>query len=90
MHVAQGAGSVSEATQLREGLLTGTLTGTKINYLDSGYSEEGDVDQQVTSCLMKTSSGSIYIPPSKYFTAVSLQTRFAHTKTFPVIFKHYK
>ena len=72
MHVAQGAGSVSEATQLREGLLTGTLTGTKINYLDSGYSEEGDVDQQVTSCLMKTSSGSIYIPPSKYFTAVCL------------------
>ena len=72
MHVAQGAGSVSEATQLREGLLTGTLTGTKMNYLDSGYSEEGDVDQQVTSCLMKTSSGSIYIPPSKYFTAFCL------------------
>ena len=55
----------AESTQLREGLLTGTLTGQKINYLDSGYSEEGDADQQVTSCLMKTSSGSIYIPPSK-------------------------
>ena len=27
-------------TQLREGLLTGTLTGQKVNYLDSGYSEE--------------------------------------------------
>lgn len=59
-----------EATQLREGLLTGTLTGQKINYLDSGYSEE-DADQQVTSCLMKTSSGSIYIPPSKSFIKVS-------------------
>ena len=58
-------GNVPEATQLREGLLTGTLTGQKVNYLDSGYSEE-DADQlQVTSCLMKTSSGSIYIPPSK-------------------------
>ena len=68
MHVpaVAGAATVSEATQLREGLLTGTLTGVnKLNYLDSGYSEEGDVDQQVTSCLMKTSSGSIYIPPSK-------------------------
>ncbi len=54
--------------QLREGMLGGTLAGTlaghKVNYLDSGYSEE-DNDQQITSCLMKTSSGSIYIPPSK-------------------------
>lgn len=58
-------GTIQEATQLREGLLTGTLTGQKVNYLDSGYSEE-DADQQVTSCLMKTSSGSIYIPPSKF------------------------
>ena len=66
MPTSAGAATVSEATQLREGLLTGTLTGVnKLNYLDSGYSEEGDVDQQVTSCLMKTSSGSIYIPPSK-------------------------
>ena len=66
MPASAGAATVSEATQLREGLLTGTLTGVnKLNYLDSGYSEEGDVDQQVTSCLMKTSSGSIYIPPSK-------------------------
>ena len=68
MHVpaVAGAATVSEATPLREGLLTGTLTGVnKLNYLDSGYSEEGDVDQHVTSCLMKTSSGSIYIPPSK-------------------------
>lgn len=54
---------MAEVTQLREGLLTGTLTGQKVNYLDSGYSEE-DAEQQVTSCLMKTSSGSIYIPPS--------------------------
>ena len=58
-------GAIQEATQLREGLLTGTLTGQKVNYLDSGYSEE-DADQQITSCLMKTSSGSIYIPPSKF------------------------
>ena len=58
-------GAIQEATQLREGLLTGTLTGQKVNYLDSGYSEE-DPNEQVTSCLMKTSSGSIYIPPSEY------------------------
>ena len=49
------------------------LTGQKVNYLDSGYSEEGNDnnggivggDQQITSCLMKTSSGSIYIPGSR-------------------------
>ena len=64
MAPSSSRGTIQEATQLREGLLTGTLTGQKINYLDSGYSEE-DADQQVTSCLMKTSSGSIYIPPSK-------------------------
>ena len=57
--------------QLREGVLTGTLAGHKINYLDSGYSEE-DADQQITSCLMKTSSGSIYIPPSKFLGTVGL------------------
>ena len=53
---------------LREGLLmSGTLTGQKVNYLDSGYSEEDPSEQaNVTSCLVKTSSGSIYIPPSKY------------------------
>jgi hypothetical protein len=51
--------------QLREGMLSGTLAGHKVNYLDSGYSEE-DADQQITSCLMKTSSGSIYIPPSEF------------------------
>ena len=51
---------------LREGLLmSGTLTGQKVNYLDSGYSEEDPSEQaNVTSCLVKTSSGSIYIPPS--------------------------
>lgn len=54
--------------QLREGILPGTLAGHKVNYLDSGYSEE-DNDQQITSCLMKTSSGSIYIPPSKLLTS---------------------
>ena len=54
---------------LREGLLmSGTLTGQKVNYLDSGYSEEDPSEQpSVTSCLVKTSSGSVYIPPSKYF-----------------------
>lgn len=46
--------------QLREG----SLAGQKVNYLDSGYSEE-DTDQQITSCLMQTASGSIYIPGSK-------------------------
>ena len=53
---------------LREGLLmSGTLTGQKVNYLDSGYSEEDPSEQpSVTSCLVKTSSGSVYIPPSKY------------------------
>ena len=53
---------------LREGLLmSGTLTGQKVNYLDSGYSEEDPSEQaNVTSCLVKTSSGSIYIPPSNY------------------------
>ena len=59
-----GGRALEEPTQLREGLLTGTLTGQKVNYLDSGYSEE-DPDHLATSCLMKTSSGSIYIPPSK-------------------------
>ncbi|CAB4065038.1 Tenascin-X,Tenascin,Teneurin-m [Lepeophtheirus salmonis] len=49
----------SNSTQLREG----SLTGQRVNYLDSGYSEE-DPDQQVTSCLMKTPSGNIFIPPS--------------------------
>ena len=53
---------------LREGLLmSGTLTGQKVNYLDSGYSEEDPSEQpSVTSCLVKTSSGSVYIPPSNY------------------------
>ena len=47
--------------------MSGTLTGQKVNYLDSGYSEEDPSEQaNVTSCLVKTSSGSIYIPPSKY------------------------
>lgn len=63
MHTTASRSNMAEVTQLREGLLTGTLTGQKVNYLDSGYSEE-DAEQQVTSCLMKTSSGSIYIPPS--------------------------
>ena len=57
---------------LREGLLmSGTLTGQKVNYLDSGYSEEDPSEQaNVTSCLVKTSSGSIYIPPSNNFTMI--------------------
>ena len=46
--------------QLREG----NLAGQKVNYLDSGYSEE-DAGQEMTSCLMKTASGSIYIPGSE-------------------------
>ena len=59
---------------LREGLLmSGTLTGQKVNYLDSGYSEEDPSEQaNVTSCLVKTSSGSIYIPPSKYLQMVMI------------------
>ena len=59
---------------LREGLLmSGTLTGQKVNYLDSGYSEEDPSEQaNVTSCLVKTSSGSIYIPPSKYLQMVMM------------------
>ena len=65
---------MSATLQLRET----NLTGHKINYLDSGYSEEGadhtavmssnngaNNDQQIATCLMKTSSGSIYIPGSE-------------------------
>lgn len=60
----RGVGHPADSgTQLREN--GGSLAGQKVNYLDSGYSEE-DQDQQVTSCLMKTSSGSIYIPGSKF------------------------
>ena len=79
--------SMQESTQLREGLLTGTLTGQKVNYLDSGYSEEDPTEQQVTSCLMKTSSGSIYIPPHnmpKNPTMDSRQEyRFGHSTSSP-------
>ena len=32
-------------------------------YQDSGFSEE-DADHHVTTCLMKTPSGSIYIQPT--------------------------
>lgn len=39
------------------------LAGQKINYLDSGYSEE---DAEMTSCLMKTASGSVYIPGREF------------------------
>ena len=71
--------SSGESTQIGEGLIAGTLTGQKVNYLDSGYSEEDPNDhhngqqqqQQVTSCLVKTSSGSIYIPPSKFRMGIS-------------------
>ena len=81
-----GSRSMQESTQLREGLLTGTLTGQKVNYLDSGYSEE-DPTEQVTSCLMKTSSGSIYIPPHnmpKNPTMDSRQEyRFGHSSSSP-------
>ena len=34
-----------------------------MSYQDSGFSEE-DQDQHVTTCLMKTPSGSIYIQPT--------------------------
>ena len=57
-----GGHPADSGTQMREN--GGSLAGQKVNYLDSGYSEE-DQDQQVTSCLMKTSSGSIYIPGSE-------------------------
>ena len=41
-------------------------------YQDSGFSEE-DADHHVTTCLMKTPSGSIYIQPtSEYETTVDI------------------
>ena len=67
-----GASSASgNSGESSQALLAGTvcLAGQKVNYLDSGYSEEDPNDnhgnhtqQQV---LVKTSSGSIYIPPSE-------------------------
>ena len=69
-----GGGGASSASgnsgESSQALLAGTvcLAGQKVNYLDSGYSEEdpndnhGNNTQQV---LVKTSSGSIYIPPSE-------------------------
>ena len=50
--------------------------GRMMNYQDSGFSEE-DPDHHVTTCLMKTPSGSIYIQPtSKHLskTSYNLQT----------------
>ena len=85
---SRGVGNVPEATQLREGLLTGTLTGQKVNYLDSGYSEEDADQQQVTSCLMKTSSGSIYIPPSE--SKSNKSTAAAVNNGYNTIFRHAK
>ena len=70
----------ADTLQMREA----NLTGHKINYLDSGYSEEDanlvvDPQQQqqqqqhmATSCLMKTASGSIYIPGSELINCFSL------------------
>ena len=59
--------------------MSGTLTGQKVNYLDSGYSEEDPSEQpSVTSCLVKTSSGSVYIPPSNYFCLYYFQHRILH------------
>ena len=41
-----------------------------MTYQDSGFSEE-DQDHQVTTCLMKTPSGSIYIQPTSKTTHLS-------------------
>ncbi|XP_059080344.1 uncharacterized protein LOC131878399 isoform X2 [Tigriopus californicus] len=67
--------------QLREG----SLAGQKVNYLDSGYSEE-DTDQQITSCLMQTASGSIYIPgnlPKNLTVDSRLEYRLHHSNHSP-------
>ena len=40
-----------------------------MTYQDSGFSEE-DQDHQVTTCLMKTPSGSIYIQPTSELVVV--------------------
>ena len=40
-----------------------------MTYQDSGFSEE-DQDHQVTTCLMKTPSGSIYIQPTSKITMI--------------------
>ena len=37
-----------------------------MSYQDSGFSEE-DADHHITTCLMKTPSGSIYIQPTSEF-----------------------
>ncbi len=65
---ASDAAAAAATLQLRDA----NLAGHKVNYLDSGYSEEdntgvngGQGDHQVTSCLMQTASGTIYIPGSK-------------------------
>ena len=60
-----------------------------MTYQDSGFSEE-DQDHQVTTCLMKTPSGSIYIQPTSkmvpFFTYIIdniqiLETRISITIT---------
>ena len=47
-----------------------------MTYQDSGFSEE-DQDHQVTTCLMKTPSGSIYIQPTSktYFQLINVRNR---------------
>ena len=41
-----------------------------MTYQDSGFSEEDHQDHQVTTCLMKTPSGSIYIQPTSKITMI--------------------
>ena len=76
---SSGGNSGESSQALLAGVTAGgSLAGQKVNYLDSGYSEEDPNDnlhmgvpggpnhppgQQPV--LVKTSSGSIYIPPSK-------------------------
>lgn len=74
--LSRGISDQTSTLQMRET----NLTGQKVNYLDSGYSEEGapsvDVgDQQIASCLMKTSSGSIYIPPGNQHFPPNMDSR---------------
>eukprot|EP00091_Calanus_sinicus_P016945 TRINITY_DN36627_c0_g1_i1.p1 TRINITY_DN36627_c0_g1~~TRINITY_DN36627_c0_g1_i1.p1 ORF type:complete len:151 (-),score=16.81 TRINITY_DN36627_c0_g1_i1:196-648(-) len=63
------AGRISgERMQLNSGLShrqhdPNSFKDRMMSYQDSGFSEE-DGDHQVTTCLMKTPSGSIYIQPT--------------------------
>jgi len=75
----QGTLVSGERVQLNTGLRGHTDPNTVfkdrlMTYQDSGFSEE-DADHQVTTCLMKTPSGSIYIQPTSQKMAGGLDTR---------------